>query len=260
MSENRRKLEGRFNCLYRTVQAENCIYCGVRATCHDHFVPISLVAILAETKILKQFKMLLVPSCGECNQMAGDAIFKTVAAKRRFIKTKISKKYERIISMPHWSGSDLEKMSWIMQEHIKSGLRMKRFISQRISYQNTSTSKRVIAKNYTEAACIFSGKNNGQEIKNKEGKRRFIKGRFRRIRNCIWCGSEIICRNERHIFCSPNCSGRYSGWRHGKLPSSRKDEAPYNYGKADFILHIPASEMARRGTINTEGDLGMGGE
>jgi hypothetical protein len=111
----------------------------MRATTTDHFVPLSVVQMLAGCGEIVTGKFLL-PSCGECNAIASDNPFRTVAAKRRFIHAKLRKKYRRVLAMPDWSEDEREELGWTLRTSVDAGMAQKNVLEQRLAWRNTSNS------------------------------------------------------------------------------------------------------------------------
>lgn len=140
---NRRRAESRFNRLYKLVCKDPiCVYCGVPSTTIDHFVPISVVAMLAEVMDVVHGRVLL-PSCGECNLLAGANLFKTVAAKRRFIHKKLAKRYKRVLAIPSWSPVELAELDYALRDLVTKGLVQQTWLRARLGWRNTSNREAV---------------------------------------------------------------------------------------------------------------------
>ena len=131
------KRHGRF---YRIIKNGGiCVYCGVRATTLDHFVPLSVVAMLSD--VLNEISgRFLVPACGECNSIAGNKVFKTIAAKRRYIQEKLRKKYRLVLVMPEWTEEQKESLGWNMKTAVAEGLAKREWIKARLSWTNRHNS------------------------------------------------------------------------------------------------------------------------
>ena len=148
----------RFHRFYKVITRERvCVYCGVRATTTDHFVPISVVAILRDAMDYIT-GLALVPSCGECNSFASDSIFPTIAAKRRFIQNKIRRKYAGVLAMPHWQAHELAEVGYALQHHILSGMAQKEWVIQRLQWKNSMTSEPVLLAKLRSNLAV-SGRN-----------------------------------------------------------------------------------------------------
>ena len=102
-------------------------------------MPLSVVAMLSGCGDMVTGKFL-VPSCGECNGIASDRMFKTVAAKRRFIHQRLKQKYKRLLAMPAWTDAEKERLGWTLRSHIEAGMAQKSALEQRLAWRNTSVS------------------------------------------------------------------------------------------------------------------------
>ena len=139
MPKQRAAAMAAYHRFYRAIKQKACIYCGVRATTVDHFVPISIVFMLIQTGTPIRGKFLL-PSCGECNSIAADRLFKTVAAKRRYIHERLRKKYRNLLDMPDWSDEEQEELGWALQTFVRAGMEQKSVLRQRLAWRNINNS------------------------------------------------------------------------------------------------------------------------
>lgn len=128
----------RYHRFYRLVSRERiCVYCGSRATTIDHFVPLSVVYMLMDVvgEVTGKF---LVPSCGECNRIASDFPFRTIAAKRRYIHEKLRKRYKKLLALPTWHKDEIDELSHSLADHVRSGMVRKAWLEERLKWRNTS--------------------------------------------------------------------------------------------------------------------------
>jgi hypothetical protein len=134
---------GHFQRFYRQITRQRvCVFCGVRATAYDHFVPISVVTMLVGILDAIPGKVLL-PTCGECNAIAGDRVFPTVAAKRRYIHTRLRFRYRKLLAMPHWSDAELAELGYALQDFVRAGMARRQWLLERLAWRNTSNSEPV---------------------------------------------------------------------------------------------------------------------
>ena len=113
-ARNIRRLAG----LYRKAESQGvCVYCGETATTWDHFLPVAVAARLIEMQAL-QGGLVLLPSCRDCNGLAGARIFTTVAAKRRFLKQRIAERAAKYLQAPVWTEEELGELGWELQTEI----------------------------------------------------------------------------------------------------------------------------------------------
>ena len=77
-----------------------CAYCGSPATDREHVVP-------------KSFRGNndTVPSCRECNLLAGDNVFDSFGEKRDFIRQKVEYRYRELISAPVWTQGEIDELA-----------------------------------------------------------------------------------------------------------------------------------------------------
>ena len=110
--------------------ASTCFYCGQPATCMDHFPPVSQYVHGSDS--------WLVPSCSECNSLAGDSIQYTLEQRRAYVREKLSKRYRKLLNMPEWSDEELNELGESLRESVVRALHEKHHIESRISWENGS--------------------------------------------------------------------------------------------------------------------------
>lgn len=85
---------------------KTCVYCGEPAQCLDHVFPLSLSAKLDMHRSVVQDELrgglYRVPSCNECNGLAGDEPFTSILGKRRFIQARLREKYRGRTNLWNW--------------------------------------------------------------------------------------------------------------------------------------------------------------
>ena len=117
-----------------------CHYCGLPATDDDHVVPRSVIKTyesIADPELLqslKRHRTLVVPSCRECNCLAGATIQKTLEDRKRFIKTKLKKRYRKVLSMPDWNDDEIAVLGPELRQHIAASQELKRVVRQRLQW------------------------------------------------------------------------------------------------------------------------------
>ena len=128
----------RVHALYRRLDNDAvCVYCGDRATGLDHFVPVSLASLFAGTEIEVRGRFLL-PSCGDCNGRASNKIFRTVAAKRRWIQASLRKSYRKLLVSPDWTQAEVEELEWTLRTAVMALQAKKRRVLARLMWRNTA--------------------------------------------------------------------------------------------------------------------------
>ena len=152
MSSPRRRaairLAGRFKRL--VISQGSCVYCGAYPTTIDHFAPASVIAAIMALDDLEVSGRFLVPTCGECNTIASNRIFPTIAAKRRYIQSRLRWKYRKLLARrvdptlpklgePGWHQQCLElgldPRDMLVQAALADAER-KRFIEARLQWHN----------------------------------------------------------------------------------------------------------------------------
>ena len=99
MSTQRHKIETKHKTMLKKL-GQTCVYCGEKATCIDHIIPWSYCRSSEPTN--------LVPSCQECNSVAGSTVFDTFEMKRDYILGKIHKRRNKLISI--WLKEDFDDL------------------------------------------------------------------------------------------------------------------------------------------------------
>lgn len=97
---------------YRNGRGFACIYCGEPPDGYDHVFPVWAAAglDLYRPNVRKQLLphgLLVVPTCRECNQIAGGHTFTSILKKRCYIQARLRQKYHRLLDAPDWSEEEL---------------------------------------------------------------------------------------------------------------------------------------------------------
>ena len=83
-----------------------CFYCGEYATTMDHVPPLAVVENISRLE-----DHFLVPSCFECNSLAGDEPHTDLEERRDFIRSKLHKKYKSLIRQSaHWYEEEIDEL------------------------------------------------------------------------------------------------------------------------------------------------------
>lgn len=104
-------------------KVRSCAYCGMPATDKEHVVPKSL-----------QAGSWLVPSCRECNLLAGSACFFTFAEKREYIRNRLSKRYRKLLETPEWDSQELSEMGEGLREFLVLSTVARNIVEQRLRW------------------------------------------------------------------------------------------------------------------------------
>jgi hypothetical protein len=76
--------------LRRVIKGDRCIYCGEAATCRDHFPPYTVEPV----------KGWLLPSCTECNLLAGDRHPYSFKKRATYVRDMLAHRYKRLLETP----------------------------------------------------------------------------------------------------------------------------------------------------------------
>lgn len=113
-----------------------CVYCGDVADTVDHMVPLSFQRSAGKRFATRAGQNKnLVPSCRECNNLAGNKIFDTKQDKKAYIINRLRSKYRKILDMPEWSKEEMEELSPTMQKFITSQMAKRGLLEMRIGFE-----------------------------------------------------------------------------------------------------------------------------
>ena len=116
----------------------DCVYCGEKATELDHVMPLDVGSKLATTAeetidALGQ-GLSLVPSCSECNRIAGAEPFDLIRDKREYVQNKIRKKYAKYLNQVHWEDWEIDELGPNMKQEVTRSLKLKKITQLRITF------------------------------------------------------------------------------------------------------------------------------
>lgn len=102
-----------------------CYYCGEPATSVDHVIPQAMLKTLRSlgdayvTGILVRFgRRLTVPACKECNSVLGASYQDTLAKRKRELKTRLRRRYRKLLRMPDWTDTELAHVDGWLQDYV----------------------------------------------------------------------------------------------------------------------------------------------
>lgn len=140
---SRRSVFSTWNRLYRKIDNGGvCVYCGVPATTQDHFLPLSVMSALADI-VDHVHGRFVVPSCGQCNSIAGSTPFRSVGAKRRYIQGRLKWKYRKLLSSPRWDPEEIAELGYSLRTVIEGAEIKRQWIEHRISWRNRDNASAV---------------------------------------------------------------------------------------------------------------------
>lgn len=111
-----------------------CVYCGARATCLDHFVPLSVLYSLSGTMDTTKSRWKL-EACHECNGIVGAKVFKTFYEKINYVHKMLEDKYYKFLEMPDWGEDELSELGYGLRGFVESGINNRKFIYERLKWK-----------------------------------------------------------------------------------------------------------------------------
>lgn len=121
---------------YAPYGRHTCVYCGDSAPSLDHVPPVSslymMIGSVPESKLPKCYT---VPACMECNSILGAVGKFTVHARAMELKSRLKKRYKKILSLPSWSEEELSQLSDALREHVMLGIAKRESLKLRLSFQ-----------------------------------------------------------------------------------------------------------------------------
>jgi|ERR1700680_270423 len=125
MSALQRRLdEKKVGWLYATMDCDlgTCTYCGGIAQCMDHVPPLSHAARMLDISRdeLMSTTLMVVPSCYECNGLAGSSYQATLSERRAYVKRRLREKYRQLLLVPKWSEDEIAELGYHLATVVKT--------------------------------------------------------------------------------------------------------------------------------------------
>jgi len=112
-----------------------CFYCGDIATSEDHAYPlVALRQIYGLTDLPSTCLLVIVPACHECNAILGDRVFASIYARKRYIKTRLRKRYKRLLAIPAWHPQELQALNPAFRAYVQLGLDQQERLHKRLEW------------------------------------------------------------------------------------------------------------------------------
>lgn len=113
-----------------------CVYCGELATDREHVVPYWFVEglISARKGEAEGLWTWVVPSCSECNSIAGPLLFVTPSQKRKHIREHLAAKYSSEIDGPAWSDEDYEDLGPGLRQFVQTSQARAEVLRARVAW------------------------------------------------------------------------------------------------------------------------------
>ena len=100
-----------------------CAYCGEGATDVEHVIP-----------RVSSLPTYTVPSCSECNNIAGALLFPSFHSKLLYIQEKIRRRYRHVLRVPEWTTDEIEEMGQSMRTMILAFQRARKWVKRRVEW------------------------------------------------------------------------------------------------------------------------------
>lgn len=112
-----------------------CFYCGQPADTMDHVPPLTRVSDY-EAFGLANPRYLTVPSCPECNSLAGDTLQESILDRAVFIHRALESKYRKTLKSANWSEAEIRQagLSGRLKWYIKGNSRVVSRLLDRLDY------------------------------------------------------------------------------------------------------------------------------
>jgi len=114
--------------------SHTCAYCGEWANPRaqgDHVIPISQMEFLASNHCKVSSER--VPCCKQCNEIAGQRLFKSFKEKKEFINNKYLKKYE---TRALWEQDEIEELGRGLKASVQVYTKQRDIYLQQATYNN----------------------------------------------------------------------------------------------------------------------------
>lgn len=145
-----------------------CVYCGDIATGMDHFTPISYTGkVVSFWEVVNG--VVLLPACTDCNSTASANLFRSVAAKRRYIQARLRKRHHRLLKAPNWTKAELEDLSPTLRGKIKADLAFRNHLLWRLSWRNNQNSAVVSIAMVSLKLTTENGRGSAPRSTNRHG-------------------------------------------------------------------------------------------
>jgi hypothetical protein len=110
-----------------------CAYCGERYTDIDHVLPWSWFEKIANTEP-GDYWTWLVPSCSECNNIAGDQIFATPALKREYVQSRLMARYDFAFASDRWTQEEIDELGPNLKQFVRANQAKAENVVERVEY------------------------------------------------------------------------------------------------------------------------------
>lgn len=109
-----------------------CFYCGDPYTERDHVFPISRIGDYVIDEI--KDNLLIVPSCTECNRIAGNVVDPSLPDRKDRVEAVLRTRYREILSRPNHTEEELSTLTGRLRQEITRRKHKRRWLQDRIAY------------------------------------------------------------------------------------------------------------------------------
>jgi hypothetical protein len=83
-----------------------------------------------------------VPSCHQCNSIAGAQVFQSLDEKREHIQTRLREKYRKVLYMRKWDDDELDELEGRLRQSMAAAEAQRRIMFSRVTWPgNAETGK-----------------------------------------------------------------------------------------------------------------------
>ena len=114
-------------------EATVCAYCGEYASHKEHLVPYSWIRLLSSS-VGEEVTIWtwVLPSCAECNMLAGDLLFGSAYEKRRYIQGRLKARHE--FNSEPWKDEEIESLGFTLRQYVRAKQAASETVRQRATY------------------------------------------------------------------------------------------------------------------------------
>lgn len=101
------------------VDPYECVYCGEPAEHIDHVLPVRYSNWRDGLTPEERAQLVTVPSCAECNQLAGSRAFRSLIEKRDYIRDRIRRRYAKVLNGPVWTADETAELGDGLRSYVE---------------------------------------------------------------------------------------------------------------------------------------------
>lgn len=162
-----------------------CVYCGEIASTVEHFPP--------KAHTCRGF---LLPSCSECNILAGTEWPTDFEKRAEYVKSKIEKRYTKLLTLPEWNKTEIKQLGRGLREGVEAWQKMQDIARKRVAWNAMSYLTSIDLSN--DFAALDARNDTIQESVEKRSEKQNASWR------CKNCGKPLTM-NKYYGSCSSSC-------------------------------------------------------